>query len=67
MLWSRAEFENDKRRYEQSLEDLREAGLPDDHPMVRRFLRRIATVDRVLDGDLNGLIEEEPDGPAEPA
>lgn len=66
-MWARADFEQDKRRYETELAALREGGYSDDHPLLARIRRRIDTVTRVLEGDLSGLIEEKTDDSAEPS
>lgn len=67
MSWSREDFERDKRRYSASLDDMLDAGLPEDHPFVRRLRRRIATVEYILGIPDCALIKEAPDGNPEPA
>jgi hypothetical protein len=63
-MWTRREFEQDKQRYETAIAALREAGYIDDHPLIRNHRRRLDAIERVLTGNLSGLIEEDPDDPA---
>lgn len=58
MNWTRADFEQDKARYQQQLVAYRDLGLADDHPLMERLHRRIETVDRVLTDPAYGLTEE---------
>ena len=55
MNWTREEFEQDKVRYQQELDDLLTQGFADGHPLVERQRRRIETVDRILTDPAYGL------------
>jgi hypothetical protein len=66
MRWTRGEFEEDRKRYQQQLDQLLTL-YPEEHPLVTRQRRRIATVDLVLSDPRYGLTEEVPDGPADHA
>jgi hypothetical protein len=56
--WTRAEFEQDKDRYQRELDDLLAQGVADGHPLVERQRRRIETVERVLTDPAYGLFSD---------
>ena len=66
MSWTREQFEQDRKRYQSTLNTLKAQGLPDGHPLVERQRRRIAAVDRVLTDPAYGLTPE-PDRKADEA
>lgn len=55
MNWTRAQFEQDKQRYQRELDELLAEGFTDDDFRVRRQRRRIETVTRVLTDPRYGL------------
>ena len=66
MNFTREQFEQDRERYQGEMEALLAQGFADDHPLVERARRRIATVDRVLTDPAYGLTPE-PDRKADEA
>jgi hypothetical protein len=58
MEFTREVWEQDRARYQKELEGLLAKGLPDGHPLIERYRRRVETADRVLTDPAYGLTEE---------
>ncbi len=59
MNWTREQFQQDRERYQREINALHAQGFDDDHPLIKRQLRRIEVVDRVITDPRFGLTEED--------
>jgi hypothetical protein len=57
-VWTRADYEADRARYEAERQRLLDSGLTTEHPLVKLQARRIETVDLKLSDPAYGLAEE---------